>query len=86
MIVKDFHLTKAFRQIRGKAFVIMVGVLIRAGLSAHTGQVSLLGDRHDRFVNLAALHDRGSSGQWRLKARQFARVCRRVFLAIFIID
>jgi hypothetical protein len=40
MITKDFHLTKAFRQIRGKSFVIMVGVPIPAGLSGHTGQVT----------------------------------------------
>jgi hypothetical protein len=39
MITKDFHLTKAFRQIRGKSFVIMAGVPAPGGLSGHTGQV-----------------------------------------------
>jgi hypothetical protein len=38
VITKAFHLTKAFRQIRGKSFVIMVGVAIPAGLSGHTRQ------------------------------------------------
>jgi hypothetical protein len=39
VITKDFHLTKAFRQIRGKSFVIMVGGMASAGLSGHTGRV-----------------------------------------------
>jgi hypothetical protein len=38
MIAKDFHSVKAFRQIRGKSFVIMVGVTASAGLSRHTRQ------------------------------------------------
>jgi hypothetical protein len=38
MIAKDFHSAKAFRQIRGKSFVIMVGVMATTGLSWHTGQ------------------------------------------------
>jgi hypothetical protein len=38
MIAKDFHLTKDFRRIRGKSFVIMVGVTASAGLSGHTTQ------------------------------------------------
>jgi hypothetical protein len=37
MITKDFHLTKDFRQMKGKSFVIMVGVTMPAGLSGHTG-------------------------------------------------
>jgi hypothetical protein len=36
VITKDFHLTNAFRQIRGKSFVIMVGVTAATGLSGHT--------------------------------------------------
>jgi hypothetical protein len=35
VITKDFHFAKAFRQIRGKSFVIMVGAVIPAGLSWH---------------------------------------------------
>jgi hypothetical protein len=40
MITKDFHSAKDFRQIRGKSFVIMVGVMTSAGLSGHTRQVN----------------------------------------------
>jgi hypothetical protein len=39
MIAKDFHSVKDFRQIRGKSFVIIVGVAIPAVLSGHIGQV-----------------------------------------------
>jgi hypothetical protein len=39
MIAKDFHLTKDFRQIRGKSFVIKGEVAALGGLSGHTGQV-----------------------------------------------
>jgi hypothetical protein len=39
MIAKDFHSVKAFRQIRGKSFVIMVAGKKSAGLSGHTRQV-----------------------------------------------
>jgi hypothetical protein len=39
MITKDFHSAKDFRQIRGKSFVIMVGVTALAGLSGHTSRV-----------------------------------------------
>jgi hypothetical protein len=38
VITKDFHFTKDSRQIRGKSFVIMVGVTIAAGLSWPTRQ------------------------------------------------
>jgi hypothetical protein len=38
MIAKDFHSVKDFRQIRGKSFVIMVGVRASGGLSRHTRQ------------------------------------------------
>jgi hypothetical protein len=39
MIAKDFHSMKDFPRIRGKSFVIMVGVMTSAGLSGHTEQV-----------------------------------------------
>jgi hypothetical protein len=38
MIAKDFHSAKDFRQIRGKSFVIMVGVMASARLFGHTRQ------------------------------------------------
>jgi hypothetical protein len=45
MIAKDFHSVKDFRQIRGKSFVIMVGVAASAGFSGHSSQVfSCMGD------------------------------------------
>jgi hypothetical protein len=39
MITKDFHLTKDFRQIRGKSFVIMGRIAAPTGDSGHTRQV-----------------------------------------------
>jgi hypothetical protein len=38
MIANDFHLTKDYRQIRGKSFVIMGGTVAPTGLPGHTGQ------------------------------------------------
>jgi hypothetical protein len=39
VITKDFHFAKDFPRIRGKSFVIMVGVLAPAGLSRHIRRV-----------------------------------------------
>jgi hypothetical protein len=39
VITKDFHSAKDFRQIRGKSFVIMVGVAVPDGLFGHTRRV-----------------------------------------------